>query len=240
MHGVPRTSLQQQNWDLPDELSEQIGERFEALQEERGFDYFEVATTQQSKVGGYPSWTRPPGSKRPDELTGRPAGRPAENGTGIVTLTGGDDAVSYGIHATRPCPALDSARTGGRPHRYGPGRLGRRRGGAIGRGAGGGPPGWAGHRVGVGIGLVGLEGDLADGTRIDEVVPGVTLHGEDVGGWLTTQQRDFGKLNEEQRRRLGRLGVNPMTQSAPPEGGALWLCVPVRAGGSGALHQVVD
>ncbi|MFJ6484219.1 hypothetical protein ACIQK6_29440 [Streptomyces sp. NPDC091682] len=42
--------------DLPGEL----GERFEALHEERGFGYFEVATTQQSKVGGYPSWTQAP------------------------------------------------------------------------------------------------------------------------------------------------------------------------------------
>ncbi|MFF4647163.1 hypothetical protein [Streptomyces sp. NPDC001389] len=56
----PTPALEYPNWDLPDELSEQIGERFEALQEERGFDYFEVATTQQSKVGGYPSWTQQP------------------------------------------------------------------------------------------------------------------------------------------------------------------------------------
>ncbi|MFB7465220.1 hypothetical protein ACFCZ1_17315 [Streptomyces sp. NPDC056224] len=56
----PTPAVEYPNWDLPDELSEQIGERFEALQEERGFDYFEVATTQQSKVGGYPSWTQPP------------------------------------------------------------------------------------------------------------------------------------------------------------------------------------
>ncbi|MGW6840817.1 hypothetical protein [Streptomyces sp. NPDC054958] len=56
----PTPAVEYPNWDLPDGLSEQLGERFEALQEERGFDYFEVATTQQSKVGGYPSWTQPP------------------------------------------------------------------------------------------------------------------------------------------------------------------------------------
>ncbi|MGW5852553.1 Helicase associated domain protein [Streptomyces sp. NPDC055254] len=48
---------------------------------------------------------------------------------------------------------------------------------------------------------------LAAGARLDDVVPGVTLHGEDVGRWLTTQRRDFSRLNEEQQRRLGELGV---------------------------------
>ena len=37
-----------------------LAERFEALREERGYDYFEMATTQQSKVGGYPGWTQEP------------------------------------------------------------------------------------------------------------------------------------------------------------------------------------
>ncbi|MFE5519909.1 hypothetical protein ACFQ9Q_19615 [Streptomyces virginiae] len=55
----PTPAVEYPLWDLLDELSEQLGERFEALQEERGFGYFEVATTQQSKVGGYPSWTQP-------------------------------------------------------------------------------------------------------------------------------------------------------------------------------------
>ncbi|MFD3549364.1 Helicase associated domain protein [Streptomyces sp. NPDC058655] len=50
---------------------------------------------------------------------------------------------------------------------------------------------------------------LADGARLGDVVPGVTLHGEDIGRWLTTQQRDFSKLNEEQQRRLAELGVKP-------------------------------
>ncbi|MEU9421118.1 helicase associated domain-containing protein, partial [Streptomyces sp. NPDC048272] len=48
---------------------------------------------------------------------------------------------------------------------------------------------------------------LAGGARLDDVVPGVTLHGEDVGRWLATQQRDFSKLNAEQQRRLAELGV---------------------------------
>ncbi|MFD8019003.1 Helicase associated domain protein [Streptomyces lavendulae] len=50
---------------------------------------------------------------------------------------------------------------------------------------------------------------LANGTRLGDVEPGVTLHGEDIGRWLTTQRRDFSKLNEEQQRRLEALGVTP-------------------------------
>ncbi|MCX4792440.1 MULTISPECIES: hypothetical protein [unclassified Streptomyces] len=56
----PTPAVEYPNWDLPEGLSELLDERFEALQKERGFDYFEVATTQQSKVGGYPGWTQPP------------------------------------------------------------------------------------------------------------------------------------------------------------------------------------
>ncbi|MGW8361107.1 hypothetical protein ACWGK1_11115 [Streptomyces wedmorensis] len=56
----PTTAVEYPNWDLPEGLSALLGERFEALKEERGYDYFEVATTQQSKVGGYPAWTQQP------------------------------------------------------------------------------------------------------------------------------------------------------------------------------------
>ncbi|MFG2312979.1 hypothetical protein ACGFS9_30535 [Streptomyces sp. NPDC048566] len=56
----PTPAVEYPNWDLAEGLAGQLAERFEALKEERGFDYFEVATTQQSKVGGYPSWTQPP------------------------------------------------------------------------------------------------------------------------------------------------------------------------------------
>ncbi|WP_331736661.1 helicase associated domain-containing protein, partial [Streptomyces sp. NBC_00211] len=54
---------------------------------------------------------------------------------------------------------------------------------------------------------------LTGGARLADVVPGVTLHGEDVGRWLTTQRRDFSKLNEEQQRRLGKLGVKKAAQT---------------------------
>ncbi|MFI5868050.1 Helicase associated domain protein [Streptomyces sp. NPDC051546] len=48
---------------------------------------------------------------------------------------------------------------------------------------------------------------LAAGARLADIVPGVTRQGEDIGRWLATQQRDFGRLNDEQRKRLGKLGV---------------------------------
>ncbi|MFJ3635390.1 hypothetical protein [Streptomyces sp. NPDC090112] len=56
----PTPAVEYPNHDMPEGLSARIGERFEELREERGFDYFDVATTQQSKVGGYPSWTQRP------------------------------------------------------------------------------------------------------------------------------------------------------------------------------------
>lgn len=56
----PTPAVEYPNWDLPDRLGELLDERFETLKKERGYDYFEVATTQQTKVGGYPGWTQPP------------------------------------------------------------------------------------------------------------------------------------------------------------------------------------
>ncbi|MGW7189386.1 Helicase associated domain protein [Streptomyces sp. NPDC054838] len=50
---------------------------------------------------------------------------------------------------------------------------------------------------------------LTDGARLNDVVPGITLHGDDVGRWLTTQQRDWNQLGNEQQRRLGKLGMKP-------------------------------
>ncbi|MFJ8013903.1 hypothetical protein [Streptomyces sp. NPDC096339] len=56
----PTPATEYPNWDLPEGPAELLGERFEALEDERGFDYFALATTQQSKVGGYPGWTQRP------------------------------------------------------------------------------------------------------------------------------------------------------------------------------------
>ncbi|MFD9379384.1 Helicase associated domain protein [Streptomyces sp. NPDC059999] len=54
---------------------------------------------------------------------------------------------------------------------------------------------------------------LTGGTRLDDIVPGVTLHGDDIGRWLTTQQRDWGRLNAEQQARLGKLGLKKATRA---------------------------
>ncbi|MEU8986951.1 hypothetical protein AB0C98_10955 [Streptomyces sp. NPDC048558] len=56
----PTPAVEYPNWDLPEGLSELLDQRFEALKEEKGYDYFDVATTHQSKIGGYPGWTQPP------------------------------------------------------------------------------------------------------------------------------------------------------------------------------------
>ncbi|WP_445270792.1 Helicase associated domain protein [Streptomyces sp. DSM 41634] len=48
---------------------------------------------------------------------------------------------------------------------------------------------------------------LAEGARLTAIVPGVTRHGDDVGRWLTTQRRNWDRLNAEQQRRLDELGV---------------------------------
>ncbi|WP_327380724.1 hypothetical protein [Streptomyces sp. NBC_01207] len=43
------------------------------------------------------------------------------------------------------------------------------------------------------------------------IVPGVTRHREDIGRWLATQRPGGDRLNAEQQRRLGELGVKPQT-----------------------------
>ncbi|MEV7547462.1 Helicase associated domain protein [Streptomyces sp. NPDC089915] len=50
---------------------------------------------------------------------------------------------------------------------------------------------------------------LDEGARLTAIKPGVTRHGEDIGRWLASQRRDFGRLNTEQQARLGALGVKP-------------------------------
>ncbi|MBT2407692.1 MULTISPECIES: DEAD/DEAH box helicase [unclassified Streptomyces] len=50
---------------------------------------------------------------------------------------------------------------------------------------------------------------LAAGARLKDILAGVTRHGDDIGRWLATQQRDFTHLNAEQQRRLTELGVKP-------------------------------
>ncbi|WP_331728319.1 hypothetical protein [Streptomyces sp. NBC_00158] len=56
----PTPAVEYPNRDVPEGLGDLLVERFEALEAERGCDYFDVATTQQSKIGGYPGWTQAP------------------------------------------------------------------------------------------------------------------------------------------------------------------------------------
>ncbi|MEU0837593.1 helicase associated domain-containing protein [Streptomyces sp. NPDC005969] len=50
---------------------------------------------------------------------------------------------------------------------------------------------------------------LKGGASLEEIVPGVTRHGDDIGRWLIRQRRDWSRHNEEQRRRLVEAGVKP-------------------------------
>ncbi|MFF1561753.1 Helicase associated domain protein [Streptomyces sp. NPDC058279] len=61
---------------------------------------------------------------------------------------------------------------------------------------------------------------LTEGSRLADVVPGVTRHGDDIGRWLATQRRDWDCLNAEQRARLGTLGVKKAVgaRQAPAKG----------------------
>ncbi|WP_322974010.1 helicase associated domain-containing protein [Actinacidiphila oryziradicis] len=54
-------------------------------------------------------------------------------------------------------------------------------------------------------------------TTLAEILPGVTLHGQDVGKWLTKQRQHvvWKSLMPEQRERLEQLGVEPTTAPAP-------------------------
>ncbi|MFE5520059.1 Helicase associated domain protein, partial [Streptomyces virginiae] len=102
---------------------------------------------------------------------------------------------------------------------------------------------------------------LADGARPAAIVPGVTRHGEDVGRWLTTQRRNWDRLNTEQQRRLGALGVKkaprarkaaakPAAASGPRSGGdafhkglqalAQYVAREGRMPGRGAVEELPD
>ncbi|WP_405931273.1 hypothetical protein [Streptomyces sp. NBC_00827] len=57
------------NWDMPEGLAPTLADRFDEIEAEFGCSYYDVATTIQSKVGGYPGWTQPP--NWPDCACGR-------------------------------------------------------------------------------------------------------------------------------------------------------------------------
>ncbi|MFE7328167.1 helicase associated domain-containing protein [Streptomyces sp. NPDC057565] len=55
----------------------------------------------------------------------------------------------------------------------------------------------------------GLRALLEDGGTLDEILPGVTYRGDDIGRWLARQTRDWTRLNPEQQHRLDELGAKP-------------------------------
>ncbi|MFJ6752072.1 helicase associated domain-containing protein [Streptomyces sp. NPDC091266] len=57
---------------------------------------------------------------------------------------------------------------------------------------------------------------LADGATLPEILPGVTVNGQDIGTWLHTQRTGWEQLNYGQRERLAELGVEPLPASEAP------------------------
>ncbi|MCX4539059.1 helicase associated domain-containing protein, partial [Streptomyces sp. NBC_01669] len=55
----------------------------------------------------------------------------------------------------------------------------------------------------------GLNALLAAGGTLDEILPGVTYRGDDIGRWLARQARDWTQLNTEQQHRLSEMGMKP-------------------------------
>ncbi|MFJ9848137.1 DUF1963 domain-containing protein [Streptomyces sp. NPDC101150] len=57
----PERVTEYPNWDLPDELSEALEERFDRLEDETGWSYWShLSVADGIKVGGYPTWTQEP------------------------------------------------------------------------------------------------------------------------------------------------------------------------------------
>ncbi|MEV4443495.1 Helicase associated domain protein, partial [Streptomyces sp. NPDC049577] len=76
---------------------------------------------------------------------------------------------------------------------------------------------------------------LAEEAGLTDVLPGVTVHGMDVGKWLARQREHavWQGLLDEQRERLEALGITPLppAQEAPAK---------ARKGGSGAFERGVE
>lgn len=52
------------------------------------------------------------------------------------------------------------------------------------------------------------------GGRLPELEPGVMIDGDDLGRWITRQQRDWAQLTPEQQERLAKLGIQPAQRPA--------------------------
>ncbi|MEU2027308.1 helicase associated domain-containing protein [Streptomyces sp. NPDC016469] len=66
----------------------------------------------------------------------------------------------------------------------------------------------------------GLTALLNAGNTLEDVQPGVTYRGDDIGRWVLRQTRDWTQLNAEQRRRLEELGVRPRAAAQGRKGAA--------------------
>jgi hypothetical protein len=57
----PERIVEYPQWDLPQQLNETLGERFERLEDETGWSYwYDLSIAPGIKIGGYPGWTQEP------------------------------------------------------------------------------------------------------------------------------------------------------------------------------------
>ncbi|WP_234543557.1 hypothetical protein [Streptomyces shenzhenensis] len=81
---TPTRVVEYPNRDLPGDLAQALSQRFSEIEEAFGFSYYEMATTVQSKVGGYPGWLQQPDwpscrcGRRMDHLLSITASEPIE------------------------------------------------------------------------------------------------------------------------------------------------------------------
>ncbi|MFJ6017161.1 hypothetical protein [Streptomyces sp. NPDC092952] len=81
---TPTRVVEYPNGDLPDSLARTSDQWFAAIEEEFGLSYYEMATTVQSKAGGYPGWLQQPDwpdcrcGRRMDHLLSITATEPVE------------------------------------------------------------------------------------------------------------------------------------------------------------------
>ncbi|MEU8138222.1 DEAD/DEAH box helicase [Streptodolium elevatio] len=83
----------------------------------------------------------------------------------------------------------------------------------------------------------GVRETLTAGATLDQLVPGVTIHGHDIGRWLERQQQPvvWRGLTAGQRERLSELGVKP--QAAPKAGKAPKAAQKAAGGPSSAFEK---
>jgi hypothetical protein len=78
-----------------------------------------------------------------------------------------------------------------------------------------------------------VRGLLAEGAPLADIVPGVTVRGEEAGRWLARQRERsvWVKLSDGQREKLTGIGVEPLPAPAPEK------AVKARTGASGAFER---